>query len=374
MELSGWVKSRRGLLSHVRDGHLLPEYAWAFVILRDKADAGTAKGEINAPLLAHWMGPRCSQDKARRILRFLHKKRYIWYRAANTTEAQPYYVNKFELTKGPKTGFITDLSQLSTNKKVSEDDVLLRARPVHDLSTTRARPVHEFSTTGEQLVHDPSTTDVRVVHDLSTSSAHKYKKREEDGRILREKETEETTSPVPSNQAHEPSSEAVSVQPLNQSQGGALPDHSMESHMIKNSWEGALFLSRMIYKLLQRDASDADVSRGAVALKKEIEMTPDHKANYETLRLQVAYAVEGSKGYPMPDKQRPGETFTWHSALSNPRVSDPVALFVAKLEYIADGTNVWLADSKREQEHVAMGGISQESIDRQAAIFAAAVK
>ncbi|HEX4038640.1 MAG TPA: hypothetical protein VHX37_11330 [Acidobacteriaceae bacterium] len=124
MSNSGWVAIRRGLLDHVTTGRLTPSEYLVLVQLLLLADAGTGGGTINGPTLLHWTGHAFSLDTAQRILVSLHKKRYIWYHGVRAKVVQPYWVNKYRLTKGPKSLRITNLSQLFDKVAISDAEVL----------------------------------------------------------------------------------------------------------------------------------------------------------------------------------------------------------------------------------------------------------
>jgi hypothetical protein len=115
---------RRGILDHLLDGRLTAVECFALEHLILLADGGTGGDIINAPLLCHWTGHLFNQDTAARILSELHRKRYIWYRASRSKRAQPYFVNRYLLTKGRMMTRMTNLAELFEREAICVDDVL----------------------------------------------------------------------------------------------------------------------------------------------------------------------------------------------------------------------------------------------------------
>ena len=183
---NGWVKSRRGLMCHTRDGRLAPNYAWAFHVLVSIADAGTGGGVINGPILRYWMGPECTLAQAQRILRFLCKERYIWYRSIAGTRAQPYFVHKYPITKGSRSGYITDLSELFDCKLVRCADVLARVRPEYEADMSdEFQPYHQ-DTGGLGDANEPPMRGIAHANHRHATGLYDY----ETGDERRETETE----------------------------------------------------------------------------------------------------------------------------------------------------------------------------------------
>src|SRR5262245_51606035 len=130
---NGWVSVRRGIIDHLLEGKLTSNEYLALVQLILFADASTGGYNVNAPLLMYRCGYGFSHDTAGRILASLHDKGYIWYRGVRfTKKPQPYWVNRYQLTKGPMKGRWTCLSELFEKSTVSQQDVWDRALQATD--------------------------------------------------------------------------------------------------------------------------------------------------------------------------------------------------------------------------------------------------
>jgi hypothetical protein len=124
MSYSGWVPYRRGIIQHVLDGRLtgLEHYALSQLIL--VADAATGGYNINAPLLCYYTGHVFNQDTGQRVLNRLHEKKYIWYKGKPFSKtAQPYWINRYLLTRGPYKARMTRLDELFEKSTISQQDV-----------------------------------------------------------------------------------------------------------------------------------------------------------------------------------------------------------------------------------------------------------
>jgi hypothetical protein len=124
MRMSGWVALRRGIVDHLVTGKLTPNEYFALVQLILLADASTGRGTINGPTLLFWTQHAFSLDTGERVLASLHQKRYIWYRPSRSKNAQPYWVNRYELSRGPERLRMTNLSQLFEKETICDADVL----------------------------------------------------------------------------------------------------------------------------------------------------------------------------------------------------------------------------------------------------------
>ena len=128
MRFNGWVKLDRSLAEDVCTGRLTGREALVLMILILWADKATGGGTINAPTLLYRLGNdrtfMCSKT-AERILNSLHEKRRIWYRPSRAFEAQPYWVNGYQITIGRKKGSVSmlNLSQLFDKETISQADV-----------------------------------------------------------------------------------------------------------------------------------------------------------------------------------------------------------------------------------------------------------
>jgi len=77
INLNGWVKARRGVLSHLQDGRMPPNEFVVFHILLYLADKATGSGKINSTAIEFWTADQLSKDSANRALVGLEKKNYI---------------------------------------------------------------------------------------------------------------------------------------------------------------------------------------------------------------------------------------------------------------------------------------------------------
>lgn len=124
VEPQGWVKLRRGLMSHLQRGRLNPTEHSALVTLISLASADTGGGTINGPVLRYWLGNAISVRAAQRILRKLHRSGYIWYRGKRKeTSTQSYWVNGYLLTQGVKKDCRLNLSQFIDNTRVNQQEI-----------------------------------------------------------------------------------------------------------------------------------------------------------------------------------------------------------------------------------------------------------
>ena len=120
MNFSGYVPLRRGLIDHTREGRLTNNEALVFVWLTMLADKSTGSYTINGLTLRSYL-PGLSQDAAKRILKSLEEKRYI-YRdiTPRSPIAYPCWIHRYEPTVGKYKSLQLDLSQVFENKDTSK--------------------------------------------------------------------------------------------------------------------------------------------------------------------------------------------------------------------------------------------------------------
>ena len=109
-----YVKNRRGILDHLREGRIsLAEFA-VFQALLLLADSVTGSGTINAAVLRSCYFPGLGQRGAQRILESLEDKQYIWRENPSSSKhAYRFWMNKYEATTGKNRLSFTDLSKSS---------------------------------------------------------------------------------------------------------------------------------------------------------------------------------------------------------------------------------------------------------------------
>jgi hypothetical protein len=117
----GFVKSRRGIIEHVRDGNLCANEFAVFHLLVLMADSSTGSHTINAAVLRSSYFPELTRDTAQRILVSLEQKGFIFrLNPASHKRAYRYWINKYEATTGPNRLRRTDLSQVLVSKSISD--------------------------------------------------------------------------------------------------------------------------------------------------------------------------------------------------------------------------------------------------------------
>lgn len=118
---AGFVKIRRGIIDHVRDGSLsVGEFA-VFQLLVLMADSSSGSHTINAAVLRSCYFPEMTRDGAQRTLVSLEKKGFIFrLHPASSKRAYKYWINKYEATTGPNKLRRTDLSQVFESRKISD--------------------------------------------------------------------------------------------------------------------------------------------------------------------------------------------------------------------------------------------------------------
>jgi hypothetical protein len=118
---SGFVKARRGIIDHVRDGNLNANEFAVFQLLVLMADSSTGSHTINSAVLRSSYFPEMTRDTAQRILVSLEQKGFIFrLNPASHKRAYRYWINKYEATTGPNRLRRTDLSQVFESKSISD--------------------------------------------------------------------------------------------------------------------------------------------------------------------------------------------------------------------------------------------------------------
>lgn len=120
MNFSGWVAFRRSFLEHTMDGSLSNQEALVLFTLILLADSKTGRGMINAAAIRTFL-PELDYHAAKKILKSLEDKRYIWRKIKHRSKAlYPYWVNRYEITQGPHKSFQIDLSQVFDSRDSSD--------------------------------------------------------------------------------------------------------------------------------------------------------------------------------------------------------------------------------------------------------------
>jgi hypothetical protein len=102
MTNAGFVKLRRGIIDHVRDGNLCANEFAVFQLLVLMADSSTGSHSINSAVLRSSYFSEMTRDTAQRILVSLEQKGFIFrLNPASHKRAYRYWINKYEATTGP---------------------------------------------------------------------------------------------------------------------------------------------------------------------------------------------------------------------------------------------------------------------------------
>ena len=118
---AGFVKIRRGVIDHVRDGNLSVSEFAVFQLLVLLADSSTGAQTINAAVLRSCYFQDMTRDTAQRTLSSLEAKGFIFrINPASSRRAYRYVVNKYEATTGPNRLRRTDLSQVFLTKDIND--------------------------------------------------------------------------------------------------------------------------------------------------------------------------------------------------------------------------------------------------------------
>lgn len=158
---NGWVQMPRQHLGSVLNDEITGFEHHALMILTLLADAATGGDRINAPLLCYYTGQMFNHDTAQRLLKSLHEKGYIWYRAKPySKKPQPYWVHRYVLTKGFYKLRRINLSQLYEKETISQDDVWKSALQPTEQDTVQ---------TTEQDADNYKTRDMRIEKQNNTS-------------------------------------------------------------------------------------------------------------------------------------------------------------------------------------------------------------
>ncbi len=216
MNFKGYVPLRRGLIEHVRDGRLTSREAWAFCTLVMLADKETGSYTINAPTLAAFMPelisdnaqPKNMYEPAKRVLHRLEEKGYIFRKMTpGARQAQPYWVDKYVITAGPKAGTRIDLTEVFKTKDVTnikytrcEPDIDLKPQGVSEASPlfstcsdTRTDQTKVFQTQGFKDIEHVSLAPV-----LAPEAAPEGAPEAAPSNNTREKKRKASSPPTPS--------------------------------------------------------------------------------------------------------------------------------------------------------------------------------
>jgi hypothetical protein len=120
MNFRGFVQFRRAFLEHTMDGRLSNLEALVLFCLILLADSKTGRGTINAAAIRAFL-PDLSYEAAKRALKSLEDKQYIWRQITPHSKAlYPYWVNRYEVSQGPRKSLQIDLSRVFESKDVSQ--------------------------------------------------------------------------------------------------------------------------------------------------------------------------------------------------------------------------------------------------------------
>lgn len=167
MSYNGWVPYRRGIIEHVLDGRLkgLEHYALSQLILM--ADASNGGYNVNAPILMYWCGYVFNLDTSEKILKALNDKRYIWYRGLRGSKyPQPYWINKYKLSRGQFATRMTNLVQLYDKSIVSQEDVYKLADQRTDERTDNYKKGEKRLEKKASIVSDDAR-DAEMTHEMT---------------------------------------------------------------------------------------------------------------------------------------------------------------------------------------------------------------
>jgi hypothetical protein len=141
MNLSGWVAVRRGILEHMLTGKLSMSETLVLTVLILLADSSTGRGYINGPSLRAWI-PELEYDSAKQILQSLEEKRFIWRQIKHGSKAAyPYWVDKYEPSKGRHKGLLTNLSKVFDSND-AKDVEYVKVSPEEQPAIPPERPPH----------------------------------------------------------------------------------------------------------------------------------------------------------------------------------------------------------------------------------------
>jgi hypothetical protein len=115
MNFAGWVPIRRGILEHTMTGALSGTEFMVFTALVLLADKSTGRGTTNAAAIRTFL-PGVGYDSAKRALLSLQQKGYIWRQITPQSKlVYPYWINRYEITDGPRKMLQTNLSEVFEN-------------------------------------------------------------------------------------------------------------------------------------------------------------------------------------------------------------------------------------------------------------------
>ncbi|HWR15138.1 MAG TPA: hypothetical protein VN577_09935 [Terriglobales bacterium] len=118
INLNGWVKVRRGLLTHYQTGLMTTTEFVVFHILLALADKATGSGKINARAICFWSDSQISEDMAGRALRGLEEKNYIVREIVpGRRSLYIFHVQKYLATAGADDGKVLTFTK---NAKIVE--------------------------------------------------------------------------------------------------------------------------------------------------------------------------------------------------------------------------------------------------------------
>ena len=120
--LSGWVQTRRGVLSHLLDGRMTVNEWAVYHILLLLADKATGSYMTNSGAIAFWTNGQIKKDAADRALRGLDEKGYIVREITpGHNGVYPYHVQKYIATAGADEGkVLTFTKKPNGTEKIAE--------------------------------------------------------------------------------------------------------------------------------------------------------------------------------------------------------------------------------------------------------------
>ena len=352
-----------GLKDHLNVGAFSGNTFGLYCALHLHADYETGVVRTNAAHILHEMfGGNFSRAEkgytAERVVRQyldrLRKAGYINYESTPVTGKRPILIHKYEVRAGKHKGRFLDA--------FAEDDFkqLHYVTDVKKISSGPVTDVIESSESSPGVIRELSGNCPGVIRESSENcpSDDLLYMEEERKKLLRrkreqeeqEEQEEESRSPsqpggfADNRQDEErPDPEVMedaAAPPLpatTQNDGDHLYNTTLETSMgIRTCQEGAAYLAKLIYKLLERTPTEGDLVRGENTL---LGLVTEERKQWDVLRLRVHYACKYCRDQsPMKNKET-GRLFTWYDALSD--ADDPVASFKKNYPYISKDTHKW---------------------------------
>lgn len=293
MNFSGFVAFRRGFLDHIREGKLSNTEALVLFTLILLADSKSGRGAINAAAIRAFL-PELKYETAKRVLKELEDRRYIWREITHASKAlYPYWINHYAVSQGPYNSFQIDLSQV------------FESRDIRDIRYVKPVPAH---TPHKALDDTPHNTPQDIPDDAPNNNKDNNKdkdKNKEKSPVIEPYEMASSNASIEhsedikdaSRSTHEASADAIAM-PSSNASLIASPDASSLASLEASSIQGA---TRDLPKPHMMTPRPAPADCGMV-LKKDLyfdaqtgEFIPTHEALKKITELQVEWNKQGRK-------------------------------------------------------------------------------